>query len=206
MATSERRERAKGENVGWAPIVVYPSVWKLLGWAAIWGGAATLCGWGAFRGQLYVIPLALLFAAATLYALRRALWRSPMLIIDDEGIYHDVLGLRPQRIGWAEIGSIGRCRMKTPPVGLFTLTYLAITPKDAEAFLARQTGMLRWLLRRYMATSPAPIMIPQHLLPVSIASLMRELETQYTPPLARGQLWDDEQREKRPHHERQQGR
>ncbi len=87
--------------------------------------------------------------------------------------------------------------MKTPPVGLFTLTYLAITPKDAEAFLDEQTGVLRWLLKRYMATSPAPIMVPQHLLPVSIASIMRELEAQYTPPLIRGQLWDDEKREKR---------
>lgn len=192
MANAKPHEPVTEDSARRPPIIVYPSVWKLFIWAVVWGGAGALCGWGAFQGQMYIIPLALLFAAATLYALYRLLRRSPMLVIDDEGIYHDVLGLRPQRIAWADIGSIGRCRMKTPPVGLFTLTYLAITPNDAEAFLAEQTGMLRWLLRRYMATSPAPIMIPQHLLPVSIGSIMRQLDTRYTPPLLKGQLWDDD--------------
>ncbi len=78
-----------------APIVVYPSAWKLLVWAIVWGGAAALCGWGAFRGLLDAIPFVLLFATATLYALRRPLQRAPILTIDEEGIYHDVLGLRP---------------------------------------------------------------------------------------------------------------
>ncbi|HET9110296.1 MAG TPA: STM3941 family protein [Ktedonobacterales bacterium] len=192
MATGERGDDTAGAGDVRAPVVVYPSAWKLLMWAAVWGGAEAALVWAMLRGLLDVIPFVLLFAAAILYALYRLLRRSPMLMIDDQGIYHDVLGLRPQRIDWAEIGSIGRCRMKTPTVGLFTLTYLAITPNDEEAFLARQTGMLRWLLRRYMASSPAPIMIPQHLLPVSVAWIMRQLDTRYTPPLLKGQIWDDD--------------
>jgi hypothetical protein len=174
-----------------APIIIYPSVWKLLALAFVWGCAAAFCVWGALQGIILAVPFIALFTCAALYGVYRAILRSPVVIIDQEGIYHNVLGMRPQRIGWVDINSVGRCVLKPPP-SLLTLRYLAVYPKNPKAFLAQQTGLLRWLLHLYMATSPAPIMIPQHFLPVSIEWILQQMRARYSPPMMPSQFWDDE--------------
>lgn len=173
------------------PIIIYPSTGKLLGLAFVWGCAAAFCVWGARQGIILAVPFVALFICAALYGIYRAILRSPVVIIDQKGIYHNVLGFRPQRIDWADINSIGRCLIKPPP-SLFTLRYLAVNPKDPHAFLAQQTGLLRWLLHLYMATSPAPIMIPQHILPLDIGTILQEIRARYAPPMMPIQFWDDE--------------
>ncbi len=187
----------RSETASSQPIVIYPSVWKLLALAVAWIAFGALSVWGTLKGGLICAFMIPVFAWGVFFAVNRVLRRSPVLIIDQDGIYHDVLGLRPHRITWDEIQFIGRYR-RLAGRGLFTVTYLAISPHDPEVYLAQQPEKLRGLIRWYMNNTFAPIMVPQHILPVSVVWIVEQLLQRFSPPLEGWQyLHDPELEQKR---------
>lgn len=171
-----------------APITVYASRWKLLGLGMVWA----LPTYVIVRALHDVPMIALLlpvFGYAVLFALYRMVVHTPVLIIDDEGVMHNVLGVRPQRLAWSEISALGLYKRKVQPYGFPTIRYLVIELKDPVAFLSKQPSVLRVLLRWYMNSAFAPVMIPQHILPVSVDSIIQQMRTRFAPQLQHCRVW-----------------
>lgn len=134
-----------------APITVYASAWKLLSLALVWTDAAAVLIWALKGGLVTAIFLLPVFGYGVTYAVYRLFVRAPVLVADWEGIYHNVLGVRPQRFAWAEIRSVGLYVHRPTPFGFPSIRYFVAFPKDrgvsgaADWYLALVTAMVHGL-------------------------------------------------------------
>jgi len=148
-------------------VIIYPSRWKLLGYAA---GSLVFVLFGVYafvRGAslpflvltFYVgVPLfGLLFA----YAVYRLCVRRPLLIISDEGLFDNASAVGAGLLRWEEIAQVYRYEMAGQQ-------FIGIVPADVEAVIARQPPLKRLMAR---VNRGMPFNIPQIMLPMPVEEL-----------------------------------
>ena len=125
-------------------------------WLGIWHGelGVRVAGWLSVA----------FFGGCGGYLARRLARRTPVLVIDRQGIIDNASGVAVGRIAWHEIadvtiGSIGRQR------------FLGIEVHDVPALRARVSRVRGWVMRANMAMGFSPVNIPQGVVPMPIAEL-----------------------------------
>ena len=197
---------SRRQNLGVAAhgqrIVVYPDKWKLLGIGAVnlmilalllvfvfflvRNGAphnskdflAWLIG---LAFSVFLAPLA--FAFGVLGTIYRLMSTAPALVIDDQGIRDDMsfylTGVGMLR--WDEIAELHLYRYR--PYGyrsrLASSRYLGIVPRNLDAVLSRQGFATMMLLKMTAASAPAPILIAQRDLSVTVGELLLQIQHTY---------------------------
>jgi hypothetical protein len=158
-------------------LVVPASVWKLVALAA--GSVAfVLAGaWMVRRPENPTDVLAgaaamLLFGACGIFVIVRIARRAPAVVINDQGILDNASALAAGFIAWDEIEDIREYRFRNQ-------VFLGIFPKQLDAILARQPAWKRQAIRANLALGAAPINIPQVVLPMRVADLLKEIRARF---------------------------
>jgi hypothetical protein len=100
--------------------------------------------------------------------IRRLLDSAPALRVDERGIVDNVSLLGVGFIAWSEIADIREQRF-------FTQVFVAVVPRDVDAFLAKLPSWKRFFIRGNMMFGLAPIHIPQGLLPIKVPELLNRI-------------------------------
>lgn len=175
--------RATGTNPP-NTLVLYASIWKN---ALLLVGSAVFLAIGiwliqvsqevriqdlAALLQLLGGGLTLVFAFAVLVYLVMLLRRSPLLILDDEGLDDHSAPFSAGRIGWEEIADIRYTR----PLGQPSIRIYLVDPK---AYLSRQRGVKRWGLWINRWLVGTPVHITNQLMQVPLHKLVVEMERRW---------------------------
>jgi hypothetical protein len=161
------------------PIVIYPSKLKSLGLLVWCLGFVVICivmlaranveGWllvTSYLGLGLVILLSLVGAGV---ALARLILKKPLVTIN-----HDGIQFLEVTLAWDEIHELIRH-------GPFPRTMLGIMPKNMDAFLARLPPGTERRLRWHLRMHPAPVNIPQFLLPMTVDQLIDLIQARFRP-------------------------
>jgi hypothetical protein len=142
--------------------------------------AAALVGFqshGTFGLVLGIIGL-VLFAPITVAALIRALRNRPVLVLDADGLTDRASLLAGGFVPWQEIQ-----RIEDRPVR--RRVFVAITVTDRAAFLARQSAWHRFLHRINGPMAAGDILIPDSMLPMRPAELVKTMRQMQRAALRR---------------------
>jgi hypothetical protein len=182
-------------------IVVYPDKRKLLGIGILalafcagllfWIVALTRNGVPHDPGYivgfiLSILLVPIIFGFGVLVTFYRLISRTPALVVDDQGI-RDNISVYLGGVGmlrWEEVAALFPFSERA---GFPNYRYLAIAPRDVEAVLFRQGFLTRAFMKRIAERYPAPIIIPQRVLPMKVDDLL-------------AQIWDRYGREIQRHH------
>jgi hypothetical protein len=99
--------------------------------------------------------------------------RAPALIIHFSGILYDTTGRSRGLLPWDEIAGIYIATMK---VRRSKQRFLAIVPKDLDAFLSRQSAFKARLAKMSIGLVGAPINISATTLPISLEELIQNIQ------------------------------
>jgi hypothetical protein len=165
-------------------IVVYPSRTKLVGFV-LGSLAFVVLGvlFAVYREEMEVSTLMVVicsyigvpfFGLIFLFSLKKLLWPTPAVVINAEGIFDDASLLGGGMIRWEEIGEL-------VPYEYSGSKMLGVVPKNPEMFLFRQSLPKRMFMRLNMKMAPAPIAIPQAILPMSVDDLLLRIKEFYQP-------------------------
>jgi hypothetical protein len=122
----------------------------------------------ALVGALAVV----LFGACAIFVIARIVWPTPAVVINDKGILDNASALSAGFIAWDEIADIREYRFNNQ-------VFLGVYPKQLDAILARQSAWKRQAIRANLALGAAPINIPQIVLPMSVADLLKEIRARF---------------------------
>jgi hypothetical protein len=153
--------------------VIYPSRSKLLLLTA--GGAMfVVLGFFLLRSTdveecLAGIAGIVFFGLCMLYAVWRLLRPTPALIIHSSGILDNASGLSAGFLRWDEISGIFM-------VSIRNQRFLAISLKNADAFLGRQSGLKAKMMKANVRLVGAPVNIPANTLPISLEELIQKIQ------------------------------
>jgi hypothetical protein len=108
------------------------------------------------------------FGAAGIFLIIRIVRPTPAVVINDKGILDNASALGAGFIAWDEIADLREYRFNNQ-------VFLGVFPKQLDAILARQSTWKRQAIRANLALGAAPINIPQVVLPISVADLLKEI-------------------------------
>ena len=152
--------------------VIYPSRGKLLLLSA---GGVAFVALGFFmipspdmEVRLAGIAGVVFFGLCAIYAVFRLLRPSPALIIHSSGILDNASGLSAGFLRWEEISGIYVASIRNQ-------RFLAITVKDVDAFLGRQSGLKAKMMKANIRLAGAPVNIPANTLPISLEELIQKI-------------------------------
>ena len=106
------------------------------------------------------------------YAIRRIVRPEPAVVINADGIFDNASALGVGLIRWGEIAELREYEFKGQ-------IFLGVLPKELDRLLARQPAWKRSAIRANLALGAAPINIPQAVLPVRVADLLRDIRQRY---------------------------
>ncbi len=124
------------------------------------------------RFTAYGLAAVVFFGLCGLYAVRRLVRPEPAVIINRDGIVDNASALGVGLIRWNEIVRLREYRFKNQ-------TFLGILPTDLDRLLAQQSAFKRTAIRANVALGADPINIPQVVLPMRVADLLREIEQRF---------------------------
>jgi hypothetical protein len=104
------------------------------------------------------------------------------LVIDSRGVHNDTPLFGAGLIAWEEIAGLVSYR-------ILTQRYLAIVLSDPRTLLARAWLVPKLILILNDKTSPAPINIPESLLPVSADQVLQMVRSQFAQEIHRHGIW-----------------
>ncbi len=158
-------------------IVIYPSTGKLKNLA--WGSLTLL----AVSVVLLIAPSTAFplkaavgylgigfFGLCLLFAIHRLVKRVPSVVISQDGIFDNASAAGAGFLRWSEVADIR-------VVSVLDQRFIAITPVDQRAVLARLNPLKRMLIQMNKGLSGAPFNIPATTLPVSFEALLSDIES-----------------------------
>jgi hypothetical protein len=160
-------------------LVVPQSRSKLVALAAGSGAFVVMGAWmlsmvreeGVFIGAIGLASVAF-FGACGVSVLSRLVRSTPALVIDHRGIVDDASGVSVGLIRWDEIEELREYLFQGQ-------VWLGIVPRDLDAVLARQPAWKRRIIRRNLRLGAAPVNVPQAMLPMKVADLLREIDVRF---------------------------
>jgi hypothetical protein len=136
-----------------AAAFVAGSVWMAV--AMPYGGLLSLPRWSSLA---IAIVCVIFFGFCWVYALLRLVRRSPVLVIDADGIDECGSALGVGRLHWSEVAGVG---VET----FMGQSFLTIQVHDPAAIIARRPRILRPLFRFNHRVTGSPINVPASILP-----------------------------------------
>lgn len=116
----------------------------------------------------------LFFGSASAWVLRTLRTRAPALAVDSEGVFYNLDVSSPGRIAWSQIAGVYSPAGKEGRL-------VCIVPRNLPAFLERQPGWKRAIMRGYMRVGLSPITIVLARVPVPFHQLIARLEAGIAP-------------------------
>jgi hypothetical protein len=151
----------------------------------IFGIAATLLGAGVVAngsggtfGLVIGLILLVFFGPVTLVMLGRALSKNPVLVLDADGFTDNASLISAGYVSWQDVQRIEERPFRRR-------VFVAITVTDRAAFLAGQSAWHRFLHRINGPTAAGDILIPDNVLPMSPAALVKTMRQMQRAALRR---------------------
>lgn len=116
------------------------------------------------------------FGACAVYALMRLLKPTPALVINAKGIHDNASALGVGFLAWDDIAEMR-------PYMFRNQTFLGIMPKDLDGLLARQPAWRRLAIQFNLMTGGPAVSIPQVILPMTVAELLRTINRRFRRPV-----------------------
>jgi hypothetical protein len=126
-------------------------------------GLSWIPSWGWYVTESVGIAF---FGFCFLYALVRLVRRTPLLVVDDDGILDQGSALRIGRLRWSEVSGV-------EVRSFLGQRFLSIRLLDPSSVVARQPRVLRFLFRFNHRVTGSPVCIPASVLPAS-AEVVRD--------------------------------
>lgn len=143
---------------------------------------------------LAVVIVVFAFAFGLAFAMRRLVTRKPLITVDREGICTTLYSLQGVRLAWNVIAEIAVYDRPIGALGWPVYHYICIVPRDPELVLAHTSThalvrtFYRWVLTSSVFPWEVAVAIPQHLLPMSVQALTKQIATQYRQQIEEHQI------------------
>jgi hypothetical protein len=178
------------------PIVIYPDRRKLLranGTTLLLGGMLAILAFVPWRrtsivARIFALLSRMLLLAWGWFCIPSLLWLlhpKPVVIVNDDGISYHPPRMGPFATGgslaWEEIQAlyISNLTMDRKSGRTSIQRFLCVLPKDADAFLERDTIMNKIILALLMMQVGSPFVVPESMLPLPIDVLLARIRTNY---------------------------